>query len=271
MYGIAGIYFLALLCLWKSIAVSVAVLQTASLIIIRNIRVLIVPFVAAIFIFAFVGSWLVGFGHLLSCAHIIQPDNGSQLKTIDLEGKEELKWQIASYVFGLFWIAEFLSAFFQYVIIVGVCTWYFSSSEMQAGNLALSKGVYWALRYNFGSLAFGSFLLAIIWTIRLVFEYVNKKIKDLNGDNAAVKCISNMIRCCLDCCHRFVKFLNENAYIQVALTGENFCQSAMAGFVLALKHSSSFVITNGIGSMIGFIGKITIATGNTFIGYLLIT
>lgn len=75
----------------------------------------------------------------------------------------------------------------------------------------------------------------------------------------------------MDCCHRFVKFLNENAYIQVALTGENFCQSAMAGFVLALKHSSSFVITNGIGSMIGFIGKITIATGNTFIGYLLIT
>lgn len=142
---------------------------------------------------------------------------------------------------------------------------------MQRGNLALAKGAWWAIRYNFGSLAFGSFLLAIIWSIRLVFEYVNKKIKDLNGDNAAVKCISSAIRCCLDCCHRFVKFLNENAYIQVALTGENFCQSAMAGFVLALKHSSSFVITNGIGSMIGFIGKITIATGNTFIGYLLIT
>ena len=142
---------------------------------------------------------------------------------------------------------------------------------MQRGNLALGKGAWWAFRYNFGSLAFGSFLLAIIWTIRIVFEYVNKKIKDLNGDNAAVKCISNAIRCCLDCCHRFVKFLNENAYIQVALTGENFCQSAMAGFVLALKHSSSFLITNGIGSMIGFIGKVTIATGNTFIGYLLIT
>ena len=91
---------------------------------------LIVPFIAAIFIFAFIGSWLVGFGYLLSCAHIVQPDNGSQLKTIDLEGKEYLKWHIASYVFGLFWIAEFLSAFFQYIIIVGVCTWYFSSSEM---------------------------------------------------------------------------------------------------------------------------------------------
>lgn len=174
-------------------------------------------------------------------------------------------------MFGLFWIAELLSAIFQYIIIVGVCTWYFSSSYSKRGNLALSKGLWWAFRYNFGSLAFGSFLLAIIWTIRLIFEYVNKKIKDLNGDNAAVKCISKVIRCCLDCCHRFVKFINENAYIQVALTGENFCTSAMAGFVLALKHSGSFIITNGIGSMIGFIGKVTIATGNTFIGYLLLT
>jgi hypothetical protein len=142
---------------------------------------------------------------------------------------------------------------------------------MQRGNFALSKGLWWAFRYNFGSLAFGSFLLAIIWSIRVIFEYVNKKIKDLNGDNAAVKLISRVIRCCLDCCHRFVKFINENAYIQVALTGENFCSSAMAGFVLALKHSGSFVITNGIGGIIGFIGKVTIATGNTFIGYLLIT
>ena len=70
LYGLAGIYFLSILCLYKSIAVSVAVLKTASLIIIRNIRVLIVPFIAAIFIFSFVGAWLFGFGHLLSCANI---------------------------------------------------------------------------------------------------------------------------------------------------------------------------------------------------------
>lgn len=70
LYGIAGVYFLTILCLYKSIAVSVAVLQTASVIIIRNIRVLIIPFIAAIFIFAYIGSWLVGFGYLLSNAHI---------------------------------------------------------------------------------------------------------------------------------------------------------------------------------------------------------
>jgi hypothetical protein len=70
LYGLAGFYFLSILCLYRSILVSVAVLKTASVIIIRNLRVLIIPFVAIIFIFSYVGAWLYGFGHLLSCANI---------------------------------------------------------------------------------------------------------------------------------------------------------------------------------------------------------
>lgn len=126
-------------------------------------------------------------------------------------------------------------------------------------------------RYNFGSLAFGSFLLAIVWCVRVIFEYVDKKLKNFSDNNAALKCISNIVRCCLDCCHRFIKFINANAYIQVALTGDNFCSSALAGFVLALKHSATFFITNGIGSLLTILGKLTISVGNTLIGYLILT
>jgi len=80
-----------------------------------------------------------------------------------------------------------------------------------------------------------------------------------------------VVRCCLDCCHRFVKFLNKNAYIQVALTGKNFCSSAMAAFVLALKNSGSFVITNGIGALIQFLGKMGIAVANAVLAYAMLT
>ena len=95
--------------------------------------------------------------------------------------------------------------------------------------------------------------------------------KNQSGDNAVIKCVMNCVRCCLDCFHRFVKFLNENAYIQVALTGESFCASAQMAFVLALKNATQFLITNGVGSLIYLLGKCTIAVGNTLIGYLLIT
>jgi solute carrier family 44 (choline transporter-like protein), member 2/4/5 len=81
----------------------------------------------------------------------------------------------------------------------------------------------------------------------------------------------NMIRCCLACCHRFIKFMNKNAYIQVALTGKNFCDSGMNAMALALKNSGSFIITNGIGSFIGLLGKLSISLGNVLIAYLVLT
>lgn len=85
-----------------------------------------------------------------------------------------------------------------------------------------------------------------------------------------VNAISNCVRCCLDCFHRFIKFINENAYIQVALTGDNFCTSAVNAFILALKNAATFFITNGVGSLIYFLGKMSICLANTFIGYFMI-
>ena len=35
-----------------------------------------------------------------------------------------------------------------------------------------STGIEWAFRYHFGSLAFGSLIVAIVWAIRIIFEYI---------------------------------------------------------------------------------------------------
>jgi hypothetical protein len=61
-----------------------------------------------------------------------------------------------------------------------------------------------------------------------------------------------------------------NAYVHVALTGESFCDSAVNAKALQLKSSQMFVITNGIGSFITVVGKIFIATTNTFIGLIML-
>jgi choline transporter-like protein 2/4/5 len=75
------------------------------------------------------------------------------------------------------------------------------------------KGIWWTFRYNFGSLAFGSFILAVVWMIRIAFEYLDEKMKAVKEDNPVISAISTCVRCYLDCFHRFIKFLNENAYI----------------------------------------------------------
>lgn len=125
---------------------------------------------------------------MVSSANITIPDRGgendlSQLKDLNLDGKEYLKWHIGVYVFGLFWIAELLAAIFHYALIVGVCTWYFTSTADSRGSFSLCKGFWWSFRYNLGSLALGSFILALIWVVRIVFEYFQKKLERMSGDN----------------------------------------------------------------------------------------
>jgi len=67
------------------------------------------------------------------------------------------------------------------VLIVAIVSWYFTENEETRGNFSIMRGYWWALRYNMGSLLFGSFVLALIWMIRTIFEYLNKKIQG-DGD-----------------------------------------------------------------------------------------
>lgn len=75
--------------------------------------------------------------------------------------------------FFYLWICAFLMAATSYVLIVGVANWYFKAERKD--EFSTLTGVWWLFRYNLGSVLFGSFLIALIEYIRLIFEYVNKK------------------------------------------------------------------------------------------------
>lgn len=208
-YALIGIFALTVMCLYKSIKVSIAVLKTASNVITNNVRVTIVPIFSALVITFWLSCWITHFTLLMSTGKIKQPTKGSQLKEIELS--KDQKYMVYFQIFMLFWVFEFIQALFNYALIVGTCIWYFSSQSDTSGDFSLSTGFSWGLRYNMGSLALGSFILAVIWMIRITFEYVDNKLKASQSEMA--KTISNLIRYMLDCFHRFVKFLNENAYI----------------------------------------------------------
>jgi hypothetical protein len=65
-YAITAAYFMLICCLFNNIAVSVAVLKTSSVIMIRNFRVLLLPFCSSIILFSWAIFWFYGVLHLLS-------------------------------------------------------------------------------------------------------------------------------------------------------------------------------------------------------------
>ena len=182
---------------------------------------------------------------------------------------------IAGMIFGMIWLSAFIIAMNEFVVIVSSATWYFSRKDIPdadgiPGDSDVWKGMWWSFRYQLGSLALGSLILAIVWTIRGIFEYIGNKVYKASGENGCTKCLLSTINCCLDCFDRFVRYLNRNAYIYMAISSESFCPSALHSFLLILKNAAKFAFVEGLSDAFMFIAKIFIAISTTVIGYYLI-
>uniref|UniRef100_A0AAY4AXL5 Choline transporter-like protein n=1 Tax=Denticeps clupeoides TaxID=299321 RepID=A0AAY4AXL5_9TELE len=94
-----------------------------------------------------------------------------------------------------------------------------------------------ALRYHVGSLAFGSLILAVVQVVRIVLEYLDQKLK--GAQNAAARFLLCCLKCCFWCLERFIRFINRNAYIMIAIYGTNFCTSAREAFYLVSRRADS--------------------------------
>ena len=178
-------------------------------------------------------------------------------------------------VFGIFWLTALIMACNEFAIISAAVSWYFSDKSLPCddgipGEAEVLSGIWWTYRYQFGTLALGSFLLAIVWTIRAIFEYIGQKVKDVNPGNPVVDFLISVIRCCLDCFDRFIRYINRNAYIYSCINSENFCISALNSFLLILRNISKFGFVECIATAFIFLAKSFICVATTVIGYFLI-
>jgi len=178
-------------------------------------------------------------------------------------------------VFGFFWLTSFILACSEFAVIGSAVTWYFSDKRIPdddgiPGDSDVMKAIWWTYRYNAGSLALGSFILAIVWTIRAIFEYIGNKVEGASGDNGCTKCLISCIRCCLDCFDRMIRYLNRNAYIYCCITANSFCPSALEAFLLILKNAAKFAMVESIAGAFIFLAKSFVAVVTTLIGYFLL-
>uniref|UniRef100_A0A673GAQ2 Choline transporter-like protein n=1 Tax=Sinocyclocheilus rhinocerous TaxID=307959 RepID=A0A673GAQ2_9TELE len=161
-------------------------------------------------------------------------------------------------VFLFFWCANFVTALGQMTLAGAFASYYWAPNkpnDMPAFPLCASLGR--SLRYHTGSLAFGSLILAIIQIIRVLLEYIDHKLK--GAENKFAKFLLCCLKCCFWCLEKFIKFMNRNAYIMVAIYGKNFCRSARDAFFLLMRNvisgfSHSLFFSPGIFAFFFFSG-----------------
>lgn len=268
-WGIAGASALTILCLYNRIKLAIAILKAAADYVKETKIVFLVPMVSVVILAAFFAYWAVTAVYLVSAGDPYKMQN-SAFGSFEYDRK--LQYYMIYHLFGLLWLTAFIAASVQFIIASSVCIWYFSQGTGQGASGTVRKSVHRLFRYHFGSIAFGSLILAIVQLIRIILAYMEAQAKKAGAKESkiamyALKCL----QCYLACFERFIKFLNKNAYIQIALTGKNFCLAAKDGFMLAMGNPLRYSVLYGIAGIFVLFGKVFIASLTALGAFLVVT
>ncbi|KAK9405754.1 choline transporter-like 4 [Crotalus adamanteus] len=173
-------------------------------------------------------------------------------------------------VVGFLWCINFVIALGQCVLAGAFASYYWAFKKPQdIPACALPSAFLRTLRYHMGSLAFGSLILTIVQLIRMILEYLDHKLKEAENP------VANFLMCCLKCCfwclEKFIKFLNRNAYIMIAIYGKNFCVSAKNAFNLLMRNVVRVVVLDKVTDLLLFFGKLLVVGGIGVLSFFFFT
>ncbi|CAK8684737.1 unnamed protein product [Clavelina lepadiformis] len=173
---------------------------------------------------------------------------------------QNVTWLQVVEVFGMLWILNWIIALGQCTLAGAFSSYYWAwKKPRDIPFLPLYSSFGRALRYHTGSLAFGALIIAIVQIIRILLEYADHKLK--GTENKVAKFILKCLKCCFWCLEKFLKFLNRNAYIMVAVYGKNFCWSAKEAFKLLMRNILRVVVLDKVTDFILFMGKLIVTVG----------
>ncbi|XP_054461835.1 choline transporter-like protein 4 [Anoplopoma fimbria] len=162
-----------------------------------------------------------------------------------------------------------------FVIALGQCTlagafasyyWAFTKPD-NIPMFPLTASFIRSLRYHVGSLAFGALILTLVQIARMILEYIDHKTR--SAQNPCARFILCCMKCCLWCLEKFIKFLNRNAYIMIAIYGKNFCVSAKNAFMLLMRNVVRVVVLDKVTDLLLFFGKLLVVAGVGVLSFFL--
>lgn len=103
---------------------------------------------------------------------------------------------------------------FGYTCLAGaIATFYWARGDRSVMPARpLMSSVRRTIRYHLGSIALGSFIIAIVQFIRLVLEYIDQKTKTAQGQNKLLKLFMYCAKYCMWYIEQVLKFINRRVH-----------------------------------------------------------
>lgn len=232
-------------CVWSRIPFATANLKTGCTAVRANCGVSFLAYAVVIFSFAWSLLWTVALlgvqDQLITCEEV----NGMN--------------QCSNPNYLLFFLL-FISYFFTnevlkntiHTSVAGVVgSWWFVPDENGFCGKTVCGSFYRTLTTSFGSICFGSLIVAIIQALRQIVHMA----KD-NDD------IGPMIACCIDCIlsciEGLVEYFNKWAFVYVGLYGYGYCEAGKNVMTLFRDRGWDAIIADDlVGSVLGLLSMVT--------------
>jgi hypothetical protein len=166
IFGVAGLLLLVMICCCGRIRLAVAICKAAGGFITTVPQSLMVPIFMTIIIVSFWAFALVVIVYLMGSATYVYA-SGDVFSSISNYADIHLIY-LYYFIFGSLWTNALLGAVTIFVVASACCMWYYSHGPGGELDSPIIKSYWMALRYHFGSLAFGSLILAIVQFMQLV-------------------------------------------------------------------------------------------------------
>jgi hypothetical protein len=167
---------------------------------------------------------------------------------------------IAFVTFAAYWISEVIKNVIHSTIAGVYGSWFFTAGKPGGMAKGATRGAFKrSMTYSFGSISFGSLIVAIINLLRQVCSAAQQQ--EAGEGNIAASCAFCILGCIIGLLDWLVQFINRYAFSHIALYGKPY--------IAAAKDTWTMMRSRGIDALVNdcLIGPV-LSMGAVFVGFM---
>ncbi|KAL0228286.1 hypothetical protein RCL1_004429 [Eukaryota sp. TZLM3-RCL] len=258
--GVAVLLFLFVLWMRKSINLAIDIVQEAARSIAAMPLLIAFPLFVLIAVLGFLIYWVWTFAHVFAAGDMAY-DRG--LRDWSANKEAPRVYYLFYHGFSVFWVSFFIIGVSLCTIAGAVAKYYFTFDKKNLGSSPILSALWRTVRYNLGSVAFASLIIAVLCFVRWIMLYLSKKAK--NNGQKSLASVFKCIACVLKCIEKVMKYINKNAYIIISIYNYSYCGAAKEGFNLIMRNLRRVMAITMVGDSLLFLGKLFIAVATALI------
>ena len=169
MAAFTGVAFLFTLLMIRRLMIAIACLKVASQAIAAMPMILFSPVVPLLMNVCFMAWAVIVAVYLYSSGTLTKASDG----TVSIDWSETLQYMSLYHLFGVFWTTQFIAGFGVMMTAGAIAAYYWQRDDMPRGPIR--KSIYRTTRYHLGSIALGSFIVAVVQFVRAIMESTRRR------------------------------------------------------------------------------------------------